>query len=551
MKKIIKMLPFLAIVLAAVLFKTTAGIYAEEEERIAQGVYIGNVNVGGMTAEEAENAVESYVQSVKDATITLEAGERSITVPASEFEIAFSGENVVNTAMDICKSGNLIKRYKDTKDLENGTKVVEMSLTVDHTAVADLLDTQAANLNQDAVDYGLVRESSGFTITEGRQGIAVNVDESVSVVEEFFNGSWDGSDAAISLVADIVEPKGSMEELSKVTDLLGSYHTNFSGSTENRCENVRLATSKINGTVLYPGEEFSVHDAISPIDAESGYQLAGAYENGQTVESYGGGVCQVSTTLYNAVLLAELEITQRSNHSMIVTYVSPSMDAAIAGDYKDLKFKNNQDIPIYIEGYISGKDLYFNIFGEETRPSNRKVTYESEIVSEEDPGTQFVATADPAGTLTKTQGKHLGYVARLWKIVTVDGVEESREIWNNSTYRSSPKIVNVGTASEDPNVTAAINAAIATGDEATIYAAVAPYNAAAASVLTPPAETPAEGTTEGQTQTDGQTQTENQTQTEGQTQTENQTQTESQTQIENPAEEQPADANSSEGENAQ
>lgn len=539
MKKIIKMLPFLAIVLAAVLFKTTAGIYAEEEERIAQGVYIGNVNVGGMTAEEAENAVESYVQSVKDATITLEAGERSITVPASEFGIAFSGENVVNTAMDICKSGNLIKRYKDTKDLENGTKVVEMSLTVDHTAVADLLDTQAANLNQDAVDYGLVRESSGFTITEGRQGIAVNVDESVSAVEEFFNGSWDGSDAAVSLVADIVDPKGSMEELSKVTDLLGSYHTNFSGSTENRCENVRLATSKINGTVLYPGEEFSVHDAISPIDAEGGYQLAGAYENGQTVESYGGGVCQVSTTLYNAVLLAELEVTQRSNHSMIVTYVSPSMDAAIAGDYKDLKFKNNQDIPIYIEGYISGKDLYFNIFGEETRPSNRKVTYESEIVSEEDPGTQFVATADPAGTLTKTQGKHLGYVARLWKIVTVDGVEESREIWNNSTYRSSPKIVNVGTASEDPNVTAAINAAIATGDEATIYAAVAPYNAAASSVLTPPAETPAEGTTEDQTQTDGQTQTENQTQTESQTQTENQ------------AEEQPADANSSAGENVQ
>ncbi len=513
MKKIVKMLPFLAIVLAAVLIKTTAGIYAGEDDRIAQGVYIGNVNVGGMTAEEAESAVETYVQSVKDATITLQAGESSISVPASEFGIAFSGENVVNTAMDICKSGNLIKRYKDTKDLENGTKVVEMSLTVDHTAVADLLDTQAANLNQDAVDYGLVRDANGFTITEGRQGIAVNVEQSVSAVEEFFHGSWDGSDATISLVADIVEPKGSLEELSKVTDLLGSYHTNFSGSTENRCENIRLATSKINGTVLYPGEEFSVHDAISPLDAENGYQLAGAYENGQTVESYGGGVCQVSTTLYNAVLLAELEVTQRSNHSMIVTYVAPSMDAAIAGDYKDLKFKNNQDVPVYIEGYISGKDLYFNIFGEETRPSNRKVTYESEIVSEEDPGTQFVATADPAGTLTKTQGKHLGYVARLWKIVTVDGVEESREIWNNSTYRSSPKIVNVGTASEDPNVTAAINAAIATGDEATIYAAVAPYNAAASSVLTPPAapaeeQTPAEG--ENQTQTEGENQTQEQ-----------------------------------------
>ena len=149
---------------------------------------------------------------------------------------------------------------------------------------------------------------------------------------------------------------------------------------------------KINGTVLYPGEEFSVGQTIGPLTAAGGYELAGAYENGQTVQSYGGGVCQVSTTLYNAVLKAELEVTQRSNHSMIVTYVKPSMDAAIAGDYKDLKFVNNLDAPIYIEGYTVGKDIYFNIYGQETRPSNRKVTYESEVVSEEDPGTQFVAT---------------------------------------------------------------------------------------------------------------------------------------------------------------
>ena len=112
---------------------------------------------------------------------------------------------------------------------------------------------------------------------------------------------------------------------------------------------------------------------------------------------------------------------------MIVTYVKPSMDAAIAGDYKDLKFVNNLDAPIYIEGYTVGKDIYFNIYGQETRPSNRKVTYESEVVSEEDPGTQFVATGDAVGSISTTQGKHMGYVARLWKIVTVDGVEQSRD----------------------------------------------------------------------------------------------------------------------------
>lgn len=91
-----------------------------------------------------------------------------------------------------------------------------------------------------------------------------------------------------------------------------------------------------------------------------------------------------------------------------------------------------------------------------------KVTYESEVVSEEDPGTQFVATGDAIGSISTTQGKHMGYVARLWKIVTVDGVEQSRDAINKSTYKSSPKIVNVGTASADPNATAAVNAALAT-----------------------------------------------------------------------------------------
>ena len=139
--------------------------------------------------------------------------------------------------------------------------------------------------------------------------------------------------------------------------MMGSYTTNYKDSGQNRCDNISNATSKINGTLLYPGEEFSVYEAIGPLDAANGYELAGAYENGQTVESYGGGVCQVSTTLYNAVILAELEITQRSNHSMIVSYVKPSMDAAIAGDYKDLRFVNNRDIPIYIEGYTEERML--------------------------------------------------------------------------------------------------------------------------------------------------------------------------------------------------
>ncbi|MDD6306138.1 MAG: VanW family protein [Clostridiales bacterium] len=491
MKKSNKIIVFLGIMLTAgLVLLAPAGLRAAGEDRIAEGVYIGNISVGGMTEKEAADAVSSYVKSVGDAVLTLTAGEKSVEVTAAELGTSFTDMNVIQKAMDVCRSGNLIKRYKDKKDLENGNVVIDMVLDVDEDVIATLLEEKADQLDQEAVDSTLTRENGEFQIVEGAQGIEVNIEKSVEDIENYISGEWNGTDGSIELTAEIVEPKGTKEELSKIKDLLGSYSTNYNSSTQNRCDNISNAASKINGTVLYPGEEFSVYETIGPLDASNGYELAGAYENGQTVQSYGGGVCQVSTTLYNAAILAELEITERSNHSMIVTYVKPSMDAAIAGDYKDLKFVNNQDTPIFIEGYTQGKNVFFNIFGQETRPANRKVTYESEVVSQQDPGTQFVGTGDPVGYIGVSQEKHTGYVAQLWKIVTVDGVEESREIYNKSTYKASPKIVNVGTASADPNASAAIGAALATGDEATIYAAVAPYTAAASAVQQPAEPTP-------------------------------------------------------------
>lgn len=464
---------------------------AEEPDRIAEGVYIGNVYVGGMTEAEAEAAVEAYIEETADTQITLVAGEQSTVVTAGELGIEFSDMSVIEEAMDVARGGNLIKRYKDIKDLENGDKVISLRFAVNEEDVTALLEEKADELNQEAVDNGLTRENGEFVFIKGAQGIEVNTTESIAAIEEFVNDGWDGTEKSISLVAEIVEPRGTEEELAMVTDFLGGYSTNYKDSNANRCTNISVAAGLIDGTILYPGEEFSVADAIGPLDASNGYELAGAYENGQTVQSYGGGVCQVSTTLYNAVILAELEVTERFNHSMIVSYVKPSMDAAIAGDYKDLCFVNNLDTPIYLEGYTVGKDLYFNIYGHETRPDNRVVTYESEVVSREDPVTQFVATGDPVGYIGVAQGAHVGYVARLWKVVTVDGVEESREVVNKSTYKSSPRIVKVGTATGDPNVAAAIGAAIATGDEATIHAAVAPYAANASAILNPTPAAPA------------------------------------------------------------
>ena len=219
------------------------------------------------------------------------------------------------------------------------------------------------------------------------------------------------------------------------------------------------------------------------------------------MDSVGGGVCQVATTLYNAVIRAELDIVQRYNHSMIVSYVKPSDDAAIAGTYKDLKFKNNLDNPVYIEGYCSGGIITFNVYGVETRPANREISFRSETLSEENPVTQFNFDAgQPVGYFNTEQSAHKGGTARLWKTVTVDGTVQSDEIFNNSKYKSSPKIVTVGTGGASAEVVAQLQAAAAANDEGSVksIAASAAAAAQAAAAQAPQTQDPnAEGQTQG------------------------------------------------------
>ena len=150
------------------------------------------------------------------------------------------------------------------------------------------------------------------------------------------------------------------EDLLKVGDVLGSFTTSFASSGANRSKNVANGCRLIDGTTLYPGEEFSAIDKITPFTEANGYEFAGSYVAGQVVDTVGGGICQVSSTLYNAVLRAELEVTERNNHSMIVTYVNKSADAAISeSSHKNFRFVNNTEYPIYIEGYTEGKKITF------------------------------------------------------------------------------------------------------------------------------------------------------------------------------------------------
>jgi len=454
---------------------------AVKDGKIIKGVSCEGISIGGMTRSEAKDAIESHMKEIHQEKITLYVDDERSSAKIEDLGAFAEADKTVEEAYALGRSGSIFTKYSDVKEKKHKLSVYRK---YDKAKFEKNVKKATKKIVSEPRNASVKRKDGKFVVIKEKTGYTLNMNETFAN----FKKAVEAEKHQFEL--DVVKKKAkyTSKDMAEIKDVLGTYTTEYGGSPYGRKVNVANGASKINGSMVYPGETLSVYKTVSPFTKENGYALAGSYENGQTVQTYGGGICQVSTTLYNAVILAELEVTERSNHSMIVTYVKPSMDAAIAGDYKDLKFVNNQDVPIYIEGYTSGKNVYFNIYGEETRPANRKVTYESEVVSEQDPGTQFVATGDPVGTMSVSQGKHVGYVAQLWKVVTVDGVEESREVFNKSTYKASPKIVNVGTASEDPNASATIGAALATGDEGTIYAAVAQFTAAAAATPEQPAE---------------------------------------------------------------
>lgn len=444
-------------------------------ETILKGVSIDKLDVSGMTREEALAALESYEKNLGGQSIKLGIGDNVIEAKLSDLGVTFDNEDLVDEAIGVGHAGNIVKRYKDQKDLQHSGKTFPLSWQTNEDTVRTYVENNCTKYDKKAQNASLTRENGAFNFVAGTEGLELNVDSAVRTISDYLENSWTSDNTEVlNLETQVTEPEGSAEELANIKDLLGSFTTSFSTSGSNRCKNVSSGASHINGTVLYPGEEFSAYETVSPFTEANGYAMAGSYLNGEVVDSMGGGICQVSTTLYNAVLRAELNVTERSPHSMTVHYVDLSEDAAIAGTYKDFKFVNSTEYPIYIEGYTtSDKKITFNIYGKETRDKNRTISFESQMVSET-PATTILQEDAGQGIGYKAVSSKgsSGYVAELYKIVKVNGVETDRIKVNKSTYKGTNRVVTYGTAG-DPILSENLRAAIAAQDEALADANIA------------------------------------------------------------------------------
>jgi vancomycin resistance protein YoaR len=444
------------------------------DNTINSGISIAGIDVSGMTAEEAAVAVNDYLSDLESKAITFMIDTNEVTVKASELGMQCEYMEVIEDAVNLGKTGNIIQRYKELKDLEHKSKDYELEITFDEAAINRVINDKCLVFNVDPIDASIKRENEQFVITDGQTGVGVDVDESIKLVESTLN-EWNREDTSIDLAVELVEPKASKENFEKVKDVIGTFTTSFTTSSGSRSANVENGAKLVNGSVILPGETFSTYEAITPFSAENGYFLAGSYLQGQVVDTFGGGICQVSTTLYNAVLRAELQVDERHNHSMIVGYVDPSADAAISESAgKDFKFTNTTEYPIYIEGITSGKKITFNIYGCETRDANRKIEYKSEVLSTKEPtGAKYVLDGTLLfGQQKQTQAPHTGYTAKLYKCVYVDGKQTEVVEINSSAYKAEPAYIGVGTAWGDEVSIATLAAAVATNDAATVTATI-------------------------------------------------------------------------------
>lgn len=444
-----------------------------EDNIIADNISIGSVDVSGMTAKEAKSMLEEHLAEDRTVTVRLKTDDGTADATLEELGLAAADlDGLTKEAVNYGKKGTIWTRYRRMKRLESDGLVIREKFSLDEELAGSVLEERVAPLIKGAQDASIKKISTGLKITPEKEGKGVDVEATIGEITDHLNQKWEHDDFTVEVATKKAKPQVTEADLSEIKDELGSFWTDAGGGE--RWNNLKTGVERLNGKILMPGETLSVGQTTGPYTAENGYVEAGAYENGQVVSDYGGGICQVSTTLYNAVIYAELEVVERSPHSMTVGYVKPSRDAAIAGDYLDFKFKNPYDTPVYIYGEInSSNQLQFIIYGKETRPKGRTVEYESETVSTTEHGTTYKENPEAAfGTMTSTGSPHDGVEAKLWKIVYEDGTEVSREVFNTSSYASSDEIIEVGTSGGGAAAVAALQSAIASQDFSSIAAAI-------------------------------------------------------------------------------
>ena len=329
---------------------------------------------------------------------------------------------------------NTIQTALNEYDFNKTLKIKPSSVSEDESVMKTIYKTLSKKGKNATLD-----KNNDYKIVAEQYGAKYDLDDSISA----FNKAKEGKEFEVK--AKAIVPSITKEDLEKnlFKDVLGEYTTTVNGSSV-RKNNVRLAGEKCN-VILLPGEEFSYNQTVGKRTKENGFGEAGAYLNGETVQEVGGGVCQTSSTLYNAVVLANLEVTERTNHTYISSYVPIGRDATVSWGGPDFKFKNNRDYPIKIEASYAGGKLTCKIIGTDVDGSYVKFT--SERTGDVAYNTKYEndATIPEGQQVTKQAGSNGGRAVSYRLVYDKDGKLLSKKKEAKSYYKGHEAIIAVGT----------------------------------------------------------------------------------------------------------
>lgn len=350
--------------------------------------------------------------NINEEQLSKSLDEISAQLPDKVVESSYyqEGNNLIITTG---KEGNVVDKEKTIEQIKTALS--------DFSIINNPIEITVKTQNPEPINIEKIHEEiykepvdayytqNPFTIYPSENGLDFNVS-----MDEAKNIIGNGTDTEYTIPLKVLYPNvtTNMIGTEAFPDLLSSYSTKYAASNKDRTTNLRLAANKINGTVLMPGETFSYNKVVGARTIAAGYKEAPIYVSGKVVDGLGGGICQITSTLYNAVVYANLEVTQRSNHQFVPSYVTASRDATVVYGAIDFQFKNNRNYPIKLVCSVSGGVATFQIFG-----LKQADDYEVQIVSYE---TGRTATS---------------IYSEAYKVLKRDGKEVSRQLMSKDTYK--------------------------------------------------------------------------------------------------------------------
>ncbi len=352
----------------AVLVMAAAGLYAAEQmlvndPRIRPNVHIAAIDVGGLMKDEAEQKLRESILAASASPIKIADRDKVWLIQPADIDFSVDLKRSVIDAYSIGREPDIFLRWKERLMPEDQPRFLPVTVDLNRPKLAQILSALAAQTDNQASDASLLVRLKTKTVTliPAAEGRKLNV---VKTLAQAFRLPQNHLSFMIDLVFDKQLPRVSDQHYAGINTILATYSTYFKPWDTDRNANLRLATGRINGTVLKPGEIFSYNKNVGHRTQQEGFRMAPVILNGKLVPDWGGGVCQVSSTLYNAVLLADMDIVDRSNHGRAIGYVPLGFDATVVDGLIDFKFKNNLKRPIMIHALITDDELTFAILGD-------------------------------------------------------------------------------------------------------------------------------------------------------------------------------------------